>query len=215
MPDITAEDLQSIASGTDANPQVRLVDEAPPQPLAATAVPQVQSTPQPLVVYQTPGVNVIAAGPTVAAQSSTSPVTPNGPPGLRFEPSNLTLKPGETATVGVVVENVKDLSSIPLLLQYNPAVISVGEARHGGFLGGDSQDAIVQRVDQPHGQATFSVTRGPNTPGVNGTGTVVAFDIKAIAPGDTKLSIVQVNAKDSQQRPIQLVTAEGSIHVQQ
>src|SRR5882762_727162 len=38
---------------------------------------------------------------------------------LRFELRSLTLKTGETTTVGVVVENVSDLFSIPLLLQYN------------------------------------------------------------------------------------------------
>jgi general secretion pathway protein D len=215
MPNITAEDLQSIASGTDANPQVRTVDEATPQPTPpATTQAPAQPAAQPSVAYQTPPAIVLPQSMIPGGQPSMMPTSPNAPPGLRFEPANITLKPGETATVGIVVENVKDLSMIPLLLQYNPAVISVSdELRHGGFLGGDSQDAIVSRVDQQHGQATISVMRTPNTPGVNGTGTIVAFEIKAIAPGDSKLSIVQVSAKDSQQRPIQLVTAESTIHV--
>jgi hypothetical protein len=38
--------------------------------------------------------------------------------------------------------------------------------------------------------------------------------IKAIGPGSSNLSIVQVNAKDSQQRPIQLVTSEATLQVQ-
>ena len=62
---------------------------------------------------------------------------------------------------------------MPMLLQYNPAVISVEEVRHGGFLSGGTQEiAIVQRVDKEHGQAIISATRQPNTPGVNGTGTI-------------------------------------------
>ena len=111
------------------------------------------------------------------------------------------------------MENVKDLASIPLMLQYNPAVISVEEVRHGGFLSGDTQEALVQRIDQQHGTAIISATRMQNLPGVNGTGTVVAIVIRGIAPGDSKLSIVQVNAKDSAQRPIPLVTAEGAVRV--
>ena len=68
---------------------------------------------------------------------------------LRFEPRTLSLKAGREATIGVVVENVNDLFSIPFLLQYNPAVISVEEVQHGGFLqGGNQEIAIVQRVDQ-------------------------------------------------------------------
>jgi hypothetical protein len=55
----------------------------------------------------------------------------------------------------------------------------------------------------------------PNSPGVNGTGTLVGIVVKALAPGDSKLSIVEVNARNSQQQPIQLVTNEGAIHVQQ
>jgi len=70
-----------------------------------------------------------------------------------------------------VVENVSDLFSIPLLLQYNPAVISVEEVRHGGFLqAGDQEIAIVQKVDNEHGQALISATRQPNTAGASGTG---------------------------------------------
>jgi general secretion pathway protein D len=135
---------------------------------------------------------------------------------IRFDPANLSLKVGETATVGIVVENVSDLYSIPMLLQYNPAVISVEDVQHAGFLsGGKPQEiAIVHREDKEHGQAIISATRQPNTPGVNGSGTLLGIVVKALAPGSSNLSIVQVNAKDSQQRPISLVTSEAAIQVQ-
>ena len=117
-------------------------------------------------------------------------------------------------TVGVVVQNVSDLFSIPFLLQYNPAVISVEGVRHGGFLqAGDQEIAIVQKVDNEHGQAIISATRQPNTAGASGTGTIMGFMIKALATGTSTLSIVQVNARDSQQRSIQLMTGEASIQV--
>jgi hypothetical protein len=38
--------------------------------------------------------------------------------------------------------------------------------------------------------------------------------IKGIAPGSSNLSIVQVNAKDSQQKPIPLVSSEANVQVQ-
>ncbi len=127
----------------------------------------------------------------------------------------LQLKVGQQQTLGVVVDKVNDLFSIPFLLQYNPAVISVEEVQHGGFLSGGNQEiAIVQRVDKEHGQAIISATRQPNTAGVSGTGTIMGIVVKAIAPGSSNLSIVQVNAKDSQQRPIPLVTSEATVQVQ-
>ena len=216
MPDITPENLRSIATGTDQNPQIHFVDDgvtAPvPPPVAPTPTSAANQLTQSSPVTQTAGVPVVGAIQPPAATAA--PVTPGGPATLRFEPGTINLKPGDTTTVGIVVENVKDLSSIPLLLQYNPAVISVEEVRHGGFLSADSQAAIVQQPNQAHGQEIISVTRTPNSPGISGTGTVVAVVIKALAPGNSQLSIVQVNAKDSQQRPIQLVTVEGAVKVQ-
>ncbi len=94
-------------------------------------------------------------------------------------------------------------------------MISVEEVQHGGFLSGGTQEiAIVSRTDKEHGQAIISATRQPNTPGVNGSGTLMGIVVKAIAPGTSNLSIVQVNAKDSQQKPIPLVTSEATIQVQ-
>jgi general secretion pathway protein D len=213
MPDITPENLRSIATGTDQNPQIHFVDDGVTSPVPTPVVPAPASgAPQTTQPVQTPGVPVVGA--ILPPAATAAPVTPGGPATLRFEPGTINLKPGDTTTVGIVVENVKDLSSIPLLLQYNPAVISVEEVRHGGFLSADSQAAIVQQPNQAHGQEIISVTRTPNSPGISGTGTVVAVVIKAIAPGNSQLSIVQVNAKDSQQRPIQLVTVEGAVKVQ-
>ena len=64
------------------------------------------------------------------------------------------------------------------------------------------------------GQAIVSATRMPNTPGVNGNGTIFGLVLKGVAPGSSTLSIVQVNARDSQQRPLQFVTKEASVKVQ-
>jgi general secretion pathway protein D len=164
-------------------------------------------------------VNPNAQAMTPGAPGATTPATGAGAQTqaarIRFEPQSLSLKTGQTATIGVVVENVNDLFSIPLLLQYNPAVISVEEVQHGGFLSGGTQEiAIVQRVDKEHGQAIISATRQPNTSGVSGSGTLIGIVVKALAPGSSNLSIVQVNAKDSQQKLIPLVTSEATLQVQ-
>src|SRR3984893_1853869 len=199
LPTMTAENLRSIASGTDTNAEVHLenVVMAPPVPSAQTVAVPVQ--PQP------------AAAATPPAQG---PATPQNP-SLRFDPGSISLRPGETTTIGVVVQNVQDLYSIPMLLQFNPAVISVEDVRQGGFLSGGTQDiAIVERVDKERGQAIISATRMPNTPGVSGSGTLVGIVVRGVAPGNSQLSIVQVNGKDSQQRPIQMVTSEAAIRVQ-
>jgi general secretion pathway protein D len=200
MPDWTRANLRPLFSGTETNVQVKREHEVR-APTAQPAAPGQEAPANPAVTPAAPG----AANPAQGGQSAQ----------LRFEPRSLSLKAGQQATIGVVVDNVTDLFSIPFLLQYNPAVISVEEVQHGGFLqGGNQEIAIVQRVDKEHGQAIISATRQPNTVGVNGTGTIMGIIVKAIAPGTSNLTIVQVNAKDSQQKPIPLVTSEATLQVQ-
>ncbi len=198
MPDWTRANLRPLYSGSESNVQVRRESEvrAPSQEIPHTpanpANPPTTGTP--------PAANAAQGGQSAQ---------------MRFEPRNLSLKVGQTSTIGVVVDNVNDLFSVPFLLQYNPKVISVEEVQHGGFLqGGNQEIAIVQRVDPVQGQAIISATRQPNTVGVSGTGTIMGIVVKAIAPGSSNLSIVQVNAKDSQQKAIPLVTSEATLQVQ-
>jgi general secretion pathway protein D len=194
IPEWTKANLRSVASGSDQNIQVRRESETRAPAIPAAPTQQGPANP----------------APSAAANPQQAPAAR-----VRFDPQTLTLKTGQSVTIGVVVENVNDLFSIPLLLQYNPAVISVEEVEHGSFLSGGTQEiAIVQRVDKERGQAIISATRQPNTSGVNGSGTLMGIVIKALAPGSSNLSIVQVNAKDSQQKPIPLVTSEATLQVQ-
>jgi general secretion pathway protein D len=217
LPDWTKENLRGIYSGSDQNIQVKLESESrtPEAPKPATQAPGgvAPGTPQ--------GVPGAVAPAGAANPAATNP--PQGQPGkLRFEPQALSLKVGETKTIAVVVENVSDLFSIPMLLQYNPAIISiedvqhaVSEGQHGGFLSGGTQEiAIVKSLNAEKGQGIISATRQPNTQGVSGSGTLLGIVIKGIAPGSSNLTITQQNAKDSQQRPIPLVTNEATVQVQ-
>ena len=222
MPEWTKANLRALYSGTETFPSVRKeLDIKAPTANPSPVVPPTGGT-APAGVAGAPGsapvpmVTPASGTPAPGAGAAIAPAVPQvSAPRVRFEPPTLTLSPGQTSTVGVVVDNVADLHSVPLMLQYNPAVLSVEEVRQGGFLSGGTQDiALVQRVDKEHGQAIISATRQPNTPGVNGSGTLLGVVVKALGPGTTTLSIVQINAKDSQGKPIPLVTGEAAIKVQ-
>jgi len=201
IPEWTKANLRPLYSGSEANVQVKRESEL------HAPVQQPAQQPQ---MNQNAGPGTAAPAP---APGTTAPAAAAAK--IRFEPQSLTLKAGQTATIGVVVENVTDLFSIPLLLQYNPAVISVEEVRHGGFLSGGTQEiAIVHQPFKDKGQSIISATRGPNTPGVSGSGTLIGLVIKGLAAGSSNLSIVQVNAKDSRQNLIPLITSEATVQVQ-
>jgi general secretion pathway protein D len=192
LPSITAANLRTMAAGTDSVVRVYRDDAPDTQPPAAA---------QPLKPSSMP-----AATP----QQGGAPA-----PQLHFDPATVPLKQGETTTVGLSVANVNDLYSIPLLIHYNPAVVQVEEVRNGGFLSGGTQEiAIVQRIDQQKGELVVSATRQPNTPGVNGSGTLLGIVIRGVAPGTSTLQVLQVNARDSQQRTIPMVSGEATIQVQ-
>ncbi|HKT46962.1 MAG TPA: cohesin domain-containing protein [Candidatus Acidoferrales bacterium] len=202
LPEWTKANLQGMLSGSETNIEVKKRGEVA-APAQQPAKPEAPAAP----AGQAPGAPP-AAQPSTGANAGTQAK-------LRFEPASISLKTGQTTTVGVVVDNVSDLYSIPMLLQYDPNVISIEEVQHGGFLSGGTQEiAIVQQVNKERGQAIISATRQPNTPGVNGSGTLMGIVIKALKPGTSNLSIVQVNAKDSQQRLIPMVTGEATVQVQ-
>jgi general secretion pathway protein D len=218
IPEWTKGNLRPLYSGSETNVQVRRDrDVRTPTAEPTPGVPQPSATPN---QNPSPVGPAGTAGNTGNAPNEAGAVPPSAgqgaqAPRIRFEPRGVSLKAGQTTTVGIVVDNVNDLFSIPLLLQYNPAVVSIEEVQHGGFLSGGTQEiAIVSRVDKEHGQAIISATRQPNTAGVNGSGTLMGIVIKGIAPGSSNLSIVQVNAKDSQQKPIPLVSSEANVQVQ-
>jgi general secretion pathway protein D len=134
---------------------------------------------------------------------------------LRFSPAQVTLKSGDAEIVGISVQGVNDLFSIPMLLKYDPAVIQIMEVRDGGFLSGGTQAvAIVQRIDAQKGEVMISCTRGPHTAGVNGSGTILGLVVKGVAAGEARMQIVEVQAQDSQQRSIPITSGEAAIQVQ-
>ena len=192
LPSITADNLRTLAAGTDTDARVYREDQGG---FSAPAIP---------------------GGPSTSVPSQTAPASGAAPAAqLHFDPSAATLKPGDTTTLGLAISNVTDLYSIPLLIHYDPAVIQVEEVRNGGFLSGGTQEiAIVQRIDSQRGEVVVSATRQPSTPGVNGSGTILGIVVRGVAPGKTALQILQVNAHDSQQRTIPVVSGEGTVQVQ-
>ena len=215
MPSVSAQNLRPMAAGTDSN--VRVYHEEATVETPAIAHPEVQVVPQaarPNAAAAAPGVTPTSMAQQAQAESATAAQQPGAAVQLHFEPATMAMKPGDTTTLGLAISNVNDLFSIPLMIHYDPAVIQVEEVRNGGFLSGGTQEiAVVQRIDQQKGEVVVSATRQPNTPGVSGTGTVLGLVVRAVGPGTARLQILQVNAHNSQQQPIPIVSGEATVQV--
>ena len=215
LPSLTAQNLKPMAAGTDSNVRVYREDASVDTPATAAPVAAVAPRPNPAAANPLPAISPTSMPQTAGVAVMPTPAdTGSTAVQLHFEPAVTSMKNGDTATLGLAISNVTDLYSIPLMIHYDPAVIRVEEVRNGGFLSGGTQEiAVVQRIDQQKGEVIVSATRQPNTPGVNGTGTVLGFVVHAIGPGTSHLQILQVNAHNSQQQQIPIVSGEATIQV--
>ena len=217
VPEWTKDSLRAVYSGTETNVAVRAetditappTQNAVPKPAASLGV----SGGQPVSGAPAPPTNENVTGTSRANSPAPSPPKPIGR--LRFDPQAVALKPGQTASVALLVEDATDLFSVPLLLSFDPAVVSIEDVHDGGFLSGGTQEvAVVEHIDKEHGQALISATRQPGTPGATGKGALVILDLKGVALGTSQLSIAQISAKDSQRRSVALATSGATVRVQ-
>jgi general secretion pathway protein D len=175
---------------------------APPAnyvPGAQTPPTQPAATPQPAT--QTP-----------ATQTPATP-TAGGPPiSFTVVPPDSTQSVGSTFQVAVMLGNGHDVFSVPLQLQFNPTLLQLVNVDAGDFLSKDGQAvSLVHRED--NGLVAISSIRPPNTPGVSGTGSLCTLTFKAIAPGDSTLSLVKVGALNSAQANLPAVGSQATVRV--
>src|SRR5947208_2809649 len=104
MPEWPKANLRPLYSGSETNVQVKRENE-----IHAPAPPPVQQPPANQNTGTPNAAPVPAATPTAAAPATGK--APGAAAKLRFEPPSLSLKAGQTATIGVVIENVKDRKS--------------------------------------------------------------------------------------------------------
>jgi general secretion pathway protein D len=149
-----------------------------------------------------------------ASQTPAPATVPGAGPPISFTvvPPDSTQAVGSTFQVAVMLGNGHDVFSVPLQLQFNPALLQLVNVDAGTFLGKDGQAvSLVHREDK--GLVAISSIRPPNTAGVSGTGSLCILTFKAIAAGDSSLSLVKVGALNSAQANLPAVGSQAVVHV--
>ena len=97
-------------------------------------------------------------------------------------------------------------------MKFNPAVLQLVNVDSGDFLSRDGQTtSLVHRED--NGLVAISTNRPPNAPGVTGQGNLCTLTFKAIAAGDSDLTLVKVGAINSTQANLPAVGSQAVVHV--
>jgi len=155
--------------------------------------------------------------PPAATQPATQPAAPAAVPG--GAPVSFTVVPpssnqavGSTFQVAVMLGNGRDIFSVPLQMKFNPAVLQLVNVDSGDLLSRDGQLAsLVHRED--NGLVAISTSRPPNATGVSGQGSLCTLTFKAIAAGDSDLTLVKVGALNSKQANLPAVGSQAVVHV--
>ncbi len=225
---ITAENTRPIYTGTSNS--VELIRRSPAEMRAANAIrgdvapplpPSQSTTSAAMAANSMLGEIAAAAKPRDPVISPGAPVTsaPNTatasltPVSLGISPSSSTPGVGSTFQVSVTAANAHDLFEVPLQLRFDPRVLSLVNVDSGDLLGRDGQPVALVHRDEGNGSVTVSAARPPQTPGVDGAGVVCTLTFKALAVGDSPLSLVKIGAKDSKGTNLPAVGTQGVVHV--
>ncbi len=186
-------------------PQPRVTGPATSAANAASAMAQ-QLSQQAQPVPPLPG--------QTSQPAEVTPGTVGGPPvSFSVVPSTLNQAVGSTFQVAVMLGNGRDIFSVPLQMKFNPAVLQLVNVDSGDFLRRDNQLVSISHRDDGAGLVAIATERPPNSAGVNGQGSVCLLTFKAIAAGDSELTLVKVGARNSAQANLPAVGSQAMVHV--
>jgi general secretion pathway protein D len=220
---LDAVNLRSVDTGVGQSIDIRHVPSAGPaaRPVASPAPPPVrpQATVRP-DMDTVPGKSAAGAVPAALAQLRQDAET-NGVPATVPVPTtpgvqnvSLVLNPlpapvavGTTFQIPVVLTGGRDIASVPLKIQYDPARLSLVNVDQGDFLSRDGKPVTLLHVDDGSGLITVNSARPPGTSGMSGAGVVCVLSFQAKAVGDGAIVIAGSGITTS---AMQQVTAKGN-----
>ncbi|SEC51461.1 cohesin domain-containing protein [Terriglobus roseus] len=155
-----------------------------------------------------------SGSPNNAAAAAAQAIPAAGAPvNFSITPPQATQAVGATFQMAVTASGAKDMYSVPLQVQFNPALLSLVNVDSGEFLGRDGQSVAIVHRDEGNGMVTISISRPPAVRGVDGQGSVCVLTFKATATGDSQVSLVKVGAKDSKQTNMPAVGGAATVHI--
>ena len=185
--------------------------------------PGSQPSTQPGTVRPDPGPAAMApsgtapSAPPGTASAAASAAVPSAPPGTaadaatlpagaaaRFEPATFEASANGTFSAALVFDSGADIvAAQPLQIQYNPKVLQLTNISAGDLFSKDGVAPVFSRnIQNDQGLATVEIGRQAGATGVNAPGTLLTFSFKAIAPGATTVSVLNLTVRNSQARAI-------------
>jgi hypothetical protein len=142
----------------------------------------------------------IRAAPLDPAQPAGAVVLAD--PTIRLDPSSSTVPVGATFVVNVAVDDVLDLGGFEFTMTFDPAVVKVQNVALGPFLSSTGRTVgAVGPVTSTLGVCDFGGFSFGEFAGPDGTGTVAAVTLEALAVGSTNLTFTAAQLTNTQYDP--------------
>lgn len=113
---------------------------------------------------------------------------------LSFAPQALRATVGDSFEARLDIRARTPLSHLPLRLRYDPERIEVTAVRAGSFLGDRSEVSLMTDESTP-GLVIVGLSRLGDRAGVAGRGRLLALEVRAVGPGQTKIAVEQAKPK--------------------
>ena len=191
-PGYTPDNLRAVYAGTDQTVRVTYAPkkEVPPVPVPTAAKP-------------------------VAAPATTAPAA--GPVNISFAPGGeIQAAPGSMINLSLQVIGITDLAGVaPVRIKYDASKLRLNDAAQGEFIGRDGQRVSLSKdIRNDTGEATFTVTRAPGAPGIGGAGALLNLSFQAVGSGESRVSVEEIQFKDSKNQPIASTTTQVLVKLQ-
>jgi general secretion pathway protein D len=152
------------------------------------------------------------APPSAAADSNAAPA---GNARVQFSPQQIETRMGGQLSVSLMLEDGQDISSAPLLIQYDPKVLKLNDVQRGDFLSSDGQQPVFSKNIMPDtGMAAVQLNRQPGTPGVNGAGILAVLTFQAVGRGSTTVTAPNLIVRNSKGQPVSSGSPRVAVSVQ-
>jgi general secretion pathway protein D len=214
-PDYSPENLRGIYAGTDQTVKLTYADKPEDGPAPGTAAPGTVA----------PG-TAAPATPAPAAPVPAAPaaVKPNVPAGtapqqsarLQFFPPAVQVSVSAPFTVTVQLEGAAEAGSVaPLRVKYDPALLRLNDINAGDLLSRDGQRITsVKDIRNDTGEATITISRLPDAPGVSGAGSVATLNFVAVGKGAGTVSVTEAGLKDTKSAAQTVTLASVPVTIQ-
>jgi general secretion pathway protein D len=236
-PDIQADSVRSIATGTESIYKLSYAPAAQPKPQPQEVKPPASpagvppAAPKPVQPSLAPGGDAPRTAPPPPLGAAPPPIQGNlelnqavpglarpsagpGTPVLALKASAAEMAMDGTVTVNVQIDNVTELFSAPMRIKYDNKVLKLVEINRGDFLSGDGQQVTFSQTKaEQAGAAIIGMNRVPGAGGISGSGNLVTLKFQAIGKGVSAISFEDLTLRDARLQTITVTPPSTAITV--